>query len=114
MGECWRCYHCNELGHTYKFCPKRGQQGQASHSNRPMAPGRVYVTTREEATASPNVIQGMVSIRGHSVEVLFDSGATHSFITTKLILRLSRCTDRTPIMLKKALPHGEICHQNST
>ena len=38
------------------------------------------MTTREEAGASPNVIRGTVSIRGHDVDALFDSGATHSFI----------------------------------
>ena len=106
MGECWRCYHCNELGHTYKFCPKRGQQGQTSHSNRPMAPGRVYVTTREEATASPNVIQGMVSIRGHSVEVLFDSGATHSFISYDCAKKLGLILSALSYDLKVTTPSG--------
>jgi len=40
---------------------------------------------KEEAKDAPNVVTGTFSIRTQPVEVLFDLGATHSFISVKLI-----------------------------
>jgi len=40
---------------------------------------------KEEVEDAPNVITGNFSIRTHSVEILFDSGATHSFIYARLV-----------------------------
>jgi hypothetical protein len=39
----------------------------------------------EEAQEAPDVVIGMFSVNNASVVVLFDSGATHSFISTTYI-----------------------------
>ncbi|XP_061367156.1 uncharacterized protein LOC133310274, partial [Gastrolobium bilobum] len=48
-----------------------------------MAPSsaRVYAVTQQEAERSPNHIRGTIFIRGYAFDAMFDSGATHSFIS---------------------------------
>jgi hypothetical protein len=61
------------------------------------AHGRVNHVTVEEDQEAPNVVIGMFSINDTSVVVLFDSGASHSFISTAYVekhnlpLALLRC-----------------------
>ena len=52
------------------------------------------------------MIQGMVSIRGHSVEVLFDSGATHSFISYDCAKKLGLTLSTLSYDLKVTTPSG--------
>jgi len=40
---------------------------------------------KEEANDAPNVVTGTFSIQAKLVDVLFDSGITHSFISIKLV-----------------------------
>ena len=40
---------------------------------------------KKEAGDAPNIVTGTVSIQAQLVDVLFDSGATHSFISVKLV-----------------------------
>lgn len=48
--------------------------------NRP--PARAYVSTSKD-TENPNaVVTGTLSVLGHLALTLFDSGSTHSFIST--------------------------------
>ncbi|XP_061373409.1 uncharacterized protein LOC133315762 [Gastrolobium bilobum] len=48
-----------------------------------MAPtsARVYAVAQQEAGRSPNLIRGTILIRGYVFDAMFDSGATHSFIS---------------------------------
>jgi len=39
----------------------------------------------EEVEDAPNEVTGNFSLKTHLVKVLFDSGATHSFISAKLV-----------------------------
>jgi len=40
---------------------------------------------REEAEDGPNVVMGTFSLLTEPVDVLFDLGSTHSFISVKLV-----------------------------
>ncbi|XP_061367815.1 uncharacterized protein LOC133310832, partial [Gastrolobium bilobum] len=42
---------------------------------------RVYEVTLQDTEKSPNMIKGTISIDGHDFDALFDSVATHSFIS---------------------------------
>ena len=46
-----------------------------------MTQARVFTTTQEEALASPKVVTGMLTIFDRDAYVLFDLGATHSFVS---------------------------------
>ena len=41
----------------------------------------MFALTHDEAKASDNVVEGTVSILGHSTRALMDSGASHSFVS---------------------------------
>jgi len=55
---------------------------------RPKATRKVFSMTNTEATLSGSIIQYTCVLFGHNVWVLFDSRATHSFISIKCVGRL--------------------------
>nr|GFD30287.1 reverse transcriptase domain-containing protein [Tanacetum cinerariifolium] len=54
--------------------------GQAN--KKPGASGRVFAITEDHAANTSGTITGTLSIYGHAVFVLFDTGATHSVISS--------------------------------
>ncbi|XP_054801442.1 uncharacterized protein LOC129305436 [Prosopis cineraria] len=76
-GECWICFKFYKVRHIAQYCPKN-----TPHTDqRSIIPGRAFAMTREEAKASSKLIQGMISLSNQRISVLFDSGATHSFVS---------------------------------
>lgn len=66
----------------------RGQQnskGKSPSGNR----ARVFNMTKKDAEESNNVVSGNLLTVGHLSLVLFDSGATHSFISNKFVEKYS-------------------------
>lgn len=53
-----------------------------------MAPARVYATDHQEATNNPEMMAGMLKISNIPSLVLYDTGATHSFISRKIFEKL--------------------------
>ena len=49
--------------------------------------GRVNHVTAEEAQEDPDVVLGMFLVNSAPATVLFDSGATHSFVTQEFALK---------------------------
>jgi hypothetical protein len=63
-------------------------------AKKPLAPARVYALVPEESEGGLEVVTGIVPILGFEALVLFDSGATHSFVSV-VFVRLSRLVVRT-------------------
>ena len=63
---------------------QQGQKQQVAH----FKPGQVHYTTLEAIPAGAPVMTGTFSINGHPVTVLFDSGASHTFISKECVSRL--------------------------
>jgi hypothetical protein len=104
------CFNCGELGHYANICPKhnmqtpqedigqrfgqplsqarignssyRGNRGQRNYTR-----GRVNHVTAEEAQDAPGVVLGTFSVNSIPATVLFDSGASHSFITEQFVVK---------------------------
>jgi hypothetical protein len=72
------CYSCGEKGHLSKECPKGAGAGKKAE---PKTKARAYALTREEARDKPDVVSGTFLINNIHASVLFDSGATFSFIS---------------------------------
>jgi hypothetical protein len=108
-----RCYNCGEKGHYANRCPNsrtranqpaiatpaptRGVNYVPIAAKQNYTGGRVNHVVVEEAQEAPNVIIGMFLVNDTSAVVLFDSGASHSFIYVAYVgkhnlpLALLRC-----------------------
>ncbi|KAI3747580.1 hypothetical protein L6452_10085 [Arctium lappa] len=82
------CFECRESGHMRKDCPKivggnRGNSfGSAARIEQPSrAPTRAFRMTTEEAKETADVISGTFLVNFLPARVLFDSGATCSFVS---------------------------------
>jgi len=87
-----KCYVCQQAGHFASQCPNRRPAGGAPAKrpvgDRPRAPGRVFALTTTKAKQSGNLLQFLCLLCDHEVVVLFDSGATHSFVSNECVRRL--------------------------
>jgi hypothetical protein len=82
------CYRCGQFDHFSKDYVGKG----AAH--KPLAPTRVYAFDPGELEGGSKVVIGTTPILGFEALVLFDAGATHSFVTI-MFVRLSRLVERT-------------------
>jgi hypothetical protein len=114
------CFHCGEQGHWMMQCPKKAAQQQSGLSapvkqnvpqlgacNRSQPRynhGRLNHLEAEAVQETPGMIVGMFPVDSHIAEVLFDTGATHSFITASWVEahNLPITTMSTPIQIDSA------------
>jgi hypothetical protein len=93
------CYTCGQPGTFSKECPLkkpsapslsarrpnqgqgRGPSGRNPKTQAHNARGRLNHVTAEEAAKAPDVVLGTFLVNSIPARVLFDSGASHSFVT---------------------------------
>jgi len=68
--------------------PTQSQPQQTRGSAKPQAAGRVYAMMGTEANRASNLIIGSCVITGRSLCVLYNSRATHSFVSESIVLEL--------------------------
>jgi hypothetical protein len=90
----YHCFNCGSPSHFIKDCPqpRKSFQGQTSSPINKgkgkrqvvqVRQGRVNLTTLSELPEGTPIMTGTFSINHYPVTVLFDTGATHSFISTR-------------------------------
>ena len=75
-------FACGQLGHKAAECPQNSA-AQKSQFKGSATRGRLNHLDAEEAQAAPDVVYGMFLVNGNTASVLFDSGATCSYISSK-------------------------------
>lgn len=90
------CFSCGEKGHLANRCLKKKQQGAPQQN---AMRGGVNHVTLEDAQSAPDMVIGMFPVNSNPATVLFDSGATHSFISCKFIARNNLSVTLMPNML---------------
>jgi hypothetical protein len=96
------CYRCGQTGHYANRCPRKqanqtpapvtNQNLNRNANNSATTPARQnqarahenHVSV-EDALAAPDVIIGMILVNDNNAIVLFDSGASHSFIAANFM-----------------------------
>ncbi|XP_057452408.1 uncharacterized protein LOC130744233 [Lotus japonicus] len=104
------CWKCQKPGHVERNCPnaaKAEPRLNAARGKRHFAPGRVFAMSGEQAVVTDDLIQGTCVIAGTSLMVLFDAGATHSFIAEECVKKLGLLTADLPFDLVVTTPAAD-------
>ncbi|KAI3773869.1 hypothetical protein L1987_48408 [Smallanthus sonchifolius] len=92
--ECLRdtkCQGCGLFGHLTKNCKRTRQSGSGKEKEPQKTRTRGYALTEEEARGNPDVVSGTSLVNNEHAAILFDSGASKSFISTAFSRKLD-CT----------------------
>ncbi|XP_050916119.1 uncharacterized protein LOC127131232 [Lathyrus oleraceus] len=76
------CFTCQREGHMSRECPQNKNQMQGRNT------GRVYTLDARKAKRNNALIVGTCLVNDHPCFVLFDYGATHSFVSIQCMKRL--------------------------
>jgi hypothetical protein len=114
------CFHYGEQGHWVMHCPKKvaqqqpgpsdpakqnvSQPGAGNRAQTRYNHGRLNHLEAEAVQETPDMIVGMFPVESHLAEMLFDTRATHSFITASWVEahNLPITTMSTPIQIDSA------------
>jgi len=111
-----RCFWCGDPSHLIANCPARTAQlnkGPAplKSSKAPIPTtsrqvGRSYVINKKQADGVTTIVTGTLTLNSIPLTVLFDSGATHSFISSHAAAQIQGKVNACPIDLHVELATG--------
>ncbi|GJZ98383.1 putative reverse transcriptase domain-containing protein [Tanacetum coccineum] len=101
------CYSCNQLGHKSNECPNlkaiEAKPLRAIKEEKvgvPNPKARVYVMTAEEDKLVHDVVIGTILVKSFPARVLYDLGASVSFVSYEFSKNLSNPPNKLPFLLE--------------
>ncbi|KAF8088719.1 hypothetical protein N665_0532s0078 [Sinapis alba] len=81
------CFGCNQPGHVVRDCPRRGNVALPPPPKRPAIAPRVFAVGEPQGAEpiAENFRVGSVLVGGEPAHTLFDTGASHSFVSPHLV-----------------------------
>ncbi|KAL0559098.1 hypothetical protein IC582_003688 [Cucumis melo] len=101
------CFKCRQEGHTADRCPLRLAGNAQNQGAGAPHQGRVFATNKTEAEKAGTVVTGTLPVLGHYALVLFDSGSSHSFISSTFVLHARLEVEPLHHVLSVSTPSGE-------
>ncbi|KAL0537322.1 hypothetical protein IC582_026299 [Cucumis melo] len=101
------CFKCRQEGHTADRCPLRLTGNAQNQGAGAPHQGRVFATNKTEAKKAGTVVTGTLPVLGHYALVLFDSGSSHSFISSAFVLHARLEIEPLHHVLSVSTPSGE-------
>ena len=86
--------------------PVRRQAATQSSVQQSQTQERVFALTPQDGRASNSVVEGMISLSGHTAHALFDPCATHSFISSAFAYKLNQSPESLGFQLVISTPVG--------
>ncbi|XP_057745124.1 uncharacterized protein LOC130962992 [Arachis stenosperma] len=98
------CFHCGLPGHITKYCTRGRNQnaGQSQHQ------GRVFTVNAKDASKADLLMRVICLIGDKSLVALYDTGASHSFISFAKVKELSLKMSELPFDLHVHTPHQTV------
>ncbi|KAI3748511.1 hypothetical protein L6452_11628 [Arctium lappa] len=101
------CFECREPGHVRVECPKLKTGGfSGKKMEPPRSTGRAFQMSSEEAKASTDVVSSTFLLNSVPTRVLFDSGASYSFISDLFCQRLAMSKSMLEIAVVVEIANG--------
>jgi hypothetical protein len=103
-------FRCGQIGHFVRDClrAKEGDRPQQKGSGqKQFTQARVYALTPGDAETENEVVTGTLPLFSGRAVVLFDSGATHSFISASYVRRYSLNIELLGIGVVVSTPMGK-------
>jgi len=82
------CFNCGKPGHVtteYVHQKSHFNPSTSAPKTRPMTTGRVYIMSDTKTAQNHDLIQDTCFIKGKTLNVLYDSGTTHYFISNNCV-----------------------------
>ncbi|TYK30962.1 ty3-gypsy retrotransposon protein [Cucumis melo var. makuwa] len=98
------CFKCRQEGHTADRCPMRLTGNAQNQGAGAPHQGKVFATNKTEAERAGTVVTGTLPVLGL---VLFDSGSSHSFISSAFVLHARLEVEPLHHVLSVSTPSGE-------
>ncbi|TYK21771.1 ty3-gypsy retrotransposon protein [Cucumis melo var. makuwa] len=101
------CFKCRQEGHTADRCPMRLTGNAQNQGAGAPHQGKVFATNKTKAERAGTVVTGTLPVLGHYALVLFDSGSSHSFISSAFVLHARLEVEPIHHVLSVSTPSGE-------
>ncbi|XP_060973967.1 uncharacterized protein LOC133039156 [Cannabis sativa] len=102
------CFQFGSVRHLKKDCPQLKKEESKPEAKPAPAPARVFAITQADAAASPSVVTGQLLINDFVYTIFFDSGATRSYVSSRVLDQLDRPGDIFETGFGTLLPNGEL------